>query len=83
MTQVDLVLLDFCKGFDKVPHKRPLNILSYEIHSDLIKWIQKCGLTKQNQRVILEHYTSNELLVKSGVPQGTVLRTITVSVTYS
>ena len=34
MAQVDLVLLDFCKGFDKVPHKCSLNILRYGIHSD-------------------------------------------------
>jgi len=71
--QIDLVLLDFCKAFDKVPHKRLLNKLKrYGIQGDIVKWIEQ-WLTKQCQRVVLDNHASNTLPVKSGVPQGTVL----------
>lgn len=71
--QVDIVLLDFCKAFDKVPHKRLLcKLKSYGIQGDLVEWIEH-WLTKRNQRVILENHASNKVPVKSGVPQGTVL----------
>jgi len=51
--QVDLVLLDFCKAFDKVPHKCLLNKLKrYGIQGDILNWIEQ-WLTKQSQRVIL------------------------------
>jgi len=40
--QVDLVFLDFCKAFDKVPHRRLLNKLKYYgITGDLVKWIEQ------------------------------------------
>ena len=71
--QVDLIFLDFCKAFDKVPHRRLLNKLKhYGITSNLVKWIEQ-WLTKRNQQVTLENHVSNKLPVKSGVPQGTVL----------
>ena len=71
--QVDLTFLDFCKAFDKVPHRRLLNKLKhYGITGNLVKWIEQ-WLTKRNQQVTLENHVSNKLPVKSGVPQGTVL----------
>jgi len=71
--QVDLVLLDFCKAFNEVLHKRLLNKLKrYGIQGDILNWIEQ-WLTKQSQRVILDNHTSSTLPVKSGVPQGTVL----------
>ena len=71
--QVDLVLLDFCKAFDKVPHKHLLNKLKrYGIQGDILNWIEQ-WLTKRSQRVILDNHASSTLPVKSGVPQGTVL----------
>ena len=71
--QVDLIFLDFCKAFDKVPHRRLLNKLKhYGITGNLVKWIEQ-WLTKRNQQVTLENHVSNKLPVKSGVPQGTVL----------
>lgn len=40
--QIDLVLLDFCKAFDKVLHKRLLNKLKrYGIQGDIVKWIEQ------------------------------------------
>ena len=73
--KIDLIrfFLDFCKAFDKVPHRRLLNKLKYyEIADDLVKWIEQ-WVTKRNQRVTLENHVSSKLPVKSGVPQGTVL----------
>ena len=71
--QVDLIFLDFCKAFHKVPHRQLLNKLKYYgITGNLVKWIEQ-WLTKRNQQVTLENHVSNKLLVKSGVPQRTVL----------
>ena len=71
--QVDLIFLDFCKAFDKVPHRRLLNKLKhYGITGNLVKWIEQ-WLTKRNQQVTQENHVSSKLPVKSGVPQGTVL----------
>ena len=68
--QVDL---DFCKAFDKVPHRQLLNKLKhYGITGNLVKWIEQ-WLTKRNQQVTLENHVSSKLPVKFGVPQGTVL----------
>ena len=39
--QVDVILLDFAKSFDKVPHQRLLYKLSfYGIRGDTLKWIE-------------------------------------------
>ena len=39
--QVDVILLDFAKGYDKVPHQRLLYKLSfYGIYGDNLKWIE-------------------------------------------
>ena len=79
--QVDLVLLDFCKAFNKVLYKRLLcKLKNYGIQDDLIKWIEQ-WLTKRIQRVILENHTFSEVPVKSGIPQGTVLGPL-ISIEY-
>ena len=71
--QTDLLLLDFSKAFDTVPHKRLLKKLDhYGIHGQLIKWIESwhCGRT---QTVVVNGSQSSQVTVTSGVPQGTVL----------
>ena len=68
--QVDILILDFSKAFDTVPHQRLLNKLDfYGIRGEMKNWIA----TKRTQRVILDGEASNDVEVKSGVPQGTVL----------
>ena len=61
--QVDTVLLDFSKAFDKVPHH-------YVIGDKNLSWIQSF-LADRNQPVFLDGKTSSCAAVTSGVLQGT------------
>ena len=71
--QTDIIILDFSKAFDTVPHTRLINKLThYGINRHLIKWITSF-LTNRQQKVVLEGQSSSYLSVDSGVPQGTVL----------
>ena len=71
--QIDAVLLDFSKAFDRVPHQRLLLKLHFlGVRGRLLSWI-KDFLSGRTQRVILEGKMSSEAAVTSGVPQGTVL----------
>ena len=71
--QVNLILLDFCKAFDTVPHHRLLLKLQlYGITNKTHTWITS-WLTQRVQRVVIDGAASGWLPVKSGVPQGMVL----------
>jgi len=71
--QVDLIMLDFSKAFDTVPHSRLLRKLKhYGINGKLHDWLTT-WLTKRTQQVVIDGQTSASCRVKSGVPQGTVL----------
>ena len=71
--QIDLIILDFCKAFDKVPHQRLLLKLNqFGIKGNILRWIESF-LTSRTQQAVLEGATSNQVHVTSGVPQGTVL----------
>lgn len=70
---VDMVMLDFAKAFDKVPHRRLLlKLQAYGIGGNLLLWIENF-LTERKQRVILGNSCSAWVEVTSGVPQGSVL----------
>ena len=72
-SQVDLLILDFSKAFDTVPHARLLKKLEhYGINGPVKGWI-KSWLMNRSQRVIIDGASSDEVSVRSGVPQGTVL----------
>jgi hypothetical protein len=74
--QVDLVILDFNKAFDTVPHHKLLHKLtSYGIDGKINQWI-KAFLTQRHQRIVVEGEFSSACTVDSGVPQGTVLGTL-------
>ena len=73
--QVDLVLLDFSKAFDKVNHFKLLfKLSSHGVKGQTLKWISSF-LGGRTQAVVLEGECSPEVPVISGVPQGSVFGT--------
>ena len=72
----DIVFLDFTKAFDKVPGKRLLRKLrAHGIGGKLYSWI-KAWLTGRQQRVVRNGDFSDWAAVLSGVPQGSVLGSV-------
>ena len=71
--QTDIVVLDFSKAFDKVPHDRLLYKLdSYGIRDGLLRWLTNY-LCNRTMTVVVDGDSSDPAPVLSGVPQGTVL----------
>ena len=72
-TQTDVVVLDFSKAFDVVPHQRLLHKLDhYGIRGTTLNWIQNF-LTNRTQKVVVDGSSSESARAGAGVPQGTVL----------
>ena len=71
--QTDLILLDFSKAFDKVPHERLLyKAHYYGVRGSTLQWVRDF-LSDRNQRVLVDGKSSTNAPVQSGVPQGSVL----------
>ena len=71
--QLDTILLDFSKAFDKVDHyKLCLKLNHYGIRRKSLDWIRHF-LTGRTQWVSINSISSSKIDVRSGVPQGTVL----------
>ena len=73
--QTNLIIMDFAKAFEKVPHRRLIYKLEYYgIRNDILRWITT-WLSGRTQKVVLDsvHVCSDPAPVLSGVPQGSVL----------
>ena len=68
-----MILLDFEKAFDKVPHSILLNKLDFYGVRGKVNNCIKAFLSNRKQQVVLEGAKSSQEDVLSGVPQGTVL----------
>ena len=65
--------MDFTKAFDKVSHQRLLYKLEGFGMKGQVHWWIKIFLCQRKQRVIVDSRVSSEVVVNSGVPQGSVL----------
>ena len=71
--QIDAILLDFSKAFDKVDHEGLLLKLNHiGISNNLLSWIRSF-LIGRSQQVLVEGTKSSPKPVVSDIPQGTVL----------
>ena len=65
--QIDSILLDFSKGFDKVSHRKLcLKLQHYGIRSKLLKWVEDF-LYNRTQKVVVSGEESLSVSVTSGV----------------
>ena len=74
-SQIDIVVLNFFKAFDTVPHDGLLSKLKhFGIDDKIWTWISNF-LKQRKQRVVVDgiRIQSDLVTVDSGVPQGTVL----------
>ena len=70
---LDVIMLDFMKAFDSVPHQRLLiKLTNYGINGKIHNWIENF-LTNRRQRVVINGFSSQWKDMISGVPQGSVL----------
>jgi hypothetical protein len=70
---VILILLDFAKAFDTVPHDELVGkARAYGFGEDLLRWLSNF-LKNRRQRVVMGETITEWLEVFSGVPQGSVL----------
>ena len=72
-SQTDVIILDFFKAFDTVPHEELLSKLeSFGITGPIHHWLSTF-LTNRFMQVVVGGESSSKVTVDSGVPQGTVL----------
>ena len=73
-SRTDIIYFDFAKAFDSVNHDIILNKLKYDFKVDglLLKFLISY-LKDRTQRVVIGGNQSSTKIVRSGVPQGSIL----------
>ena len=69
--EVDVIYLDLCKAFNKVPH-RLLKMQQYGIKGKVLNWVKEF-LTDRQQRVTVNGSKSSWINITCAIPQGSVL----------
>ena len=68
-----IVSLDLSKAFDSINHQLLLNkLIKLNLSDTAIKWIHSY-LSNRKQKTKFENHVSTEEVVKSGVPQGSII----------
>jgi len=71
--RIDAIVIDLSKAFDLVPHDRLLmKTANSGVDSKVVAWVREF-LLGRTHRVRVGGQLSEEVRVKSGVPQGSVL----------
>lgn len=71
--QVDAVYTDFQKAFDKVDHTLLMEKIAFNgIRGNLLRWFASY-IFNRTQKIVINGHESDSIVVKSGVPQGSVL----------
>ena len=72
-SQIYMIILDFSKAFDTVPHRKLLHRRKlYGVDSNINAWL--CDFfTNRKMKVVVDDEESDSVTMDSGVPQGTVL----------
>ena len=66
--QTDLIVMDFVKAFDKVPHRRLLHKLEYYWTRGSTNGRINLWLSGRTQQVVLDSQARDPVAVLSGVP---------------
>ncbi len=70
---MDVVYMDFWKAFDSVCHRLLVKkMVALGINLKITRWVEEF-LNNMTFQVKLRGHLSNEGIIKSGVPQGSVL----------
>jgi len=71
--QIDVIYTDYEKAFDKVPHRRLLNIFRSACTIQIVNWIRpRSFLHNRFYKVKINSSLSDSYPVLSGIPQGSL-----------
>ncbi|GAU91525.1 hypothetical protein RvY_03761 [Ramazzottius varieornatus] len=71
--EADVIFLDCTKAFDRLPHDVVVTSLQKHGVDEHLLALFSDYLKDRNQRVMVDGFFSEEIAVKSGVPQGSIL----------